>query len=288
MQQHQTTKFNVPTSWHQVTTAQYIALQEAEQQLLPVWSEMKATKARHDELNIICEDLLFSADAFAELDMKAHKTEMESLQTRFDELRRQYDLLTVKRIAILCNFSQEEVSLMPVLEVERLWALCSMIYSEPLEPLQPHVEADGAWSFKAVRPGAPHNIKACYYLRHLADYPACLHQVYHALLKQIRQLAEDATYARTSSELELVALFAMPRPENPVYIILGEKPDKIDFDSGKFNERLNAFWEAQKQALSQMPITLTKGITAFFLPHWKSYFKSRSLTPTTATDTAMF
>lgn len=280
---------HVPLTWHQVTTAQYIALQDAEQQLLPIWGEMKATKTRHDQLAAACEDLLFSADAFAALDLQAHKAEMENLQSRFDELRLQYDLLTVKRLAILCNLPPETVSLMPLSEVERLWALCSMIFSEPLEPLQPQVEADGAWSFKAVKPGAPHNIKTCYYLRHLADYPACLHQVYHTLLKQIRQLAEDAAATRTSSELELVALFAMPRPgENPVYIILGEKPDKIDFDTGKFNDRLNAFWEVQKQALSQMPITLLKGIAAFFLPHWKSYFKSQSLTPTTATDMAMF
>ena len=283
-----TIQVNLPVTWHEVSAAQYIALQEAEQQLLPVWNEMKNTKARHDVLNAACEYLLFSTDAFAELDLQAHKTEMETLQARFDDLSRQYNLLTIKRLSILCNLPQDTVSLMPFAEVERLWALCSSLYAQPLEPLPPHTEADGAWSFRAARPGAPANIKTCYYLRHLADYPACLHQVYHALLKQLRQLTAEADRQHTEAELELVALFAMPRPENPVYIIIGEKPEKIDFDSGKFNERLNAFWEAQKQALSQLPITLVKGIAAFFLPHWKSYFEGLSLTPITATGTAMF
>lgn len=278
-----------PSTWHQVTAAQYIALQEAEEQLLPIWGEMKAVKARHDLLNAACEDLLFSADLFAELDIQAHQTEMETLQNRFDVLRNQYDALTARRVSILYNLAPTDVALMPLAEVERLWALCSMLYDSPLEPLQPYTEADGSWSFRAARPGAAHNIKACWYLRHLAEYPTCLHQVYHALLKQIRQLAADAAKARTSAELELVALFAMPRPdENPVYIILGEKPDKIDFDTGRFNERLQLFWDNQKQQLAAMPITLLKGIAAFFLPHWKSYFRSQSLTPTTGTDTAMF
>lgn len=279
--------YRLPTLWEEVSVSAFIAAQKAEDYLLPLLAEMKQVKALHDTVLQEIETLFFSADELAELQLASKQTEADELAARFAALEADYQKLSLQRLSGLSGIAEETLLSMPVKEVERLMSVISLLYDAPFITQDPELESEGVWVCRAAQPSTPH-IKTRYYCRHLAEYPACIHQVYHTLMKKIRSLTEDARLERTEAELELAALFLMPRPAGLIYLITGEKPDKIDFDSGRFNEQLQAFWNRQKQEIAKMPITFLKGVVGFFLPHWESYFKSPNPELTTSTDMAMY
>jgi len=278
--------YSLPTRWEEVSVSAFIACQKIEDQLLPLLQQMQQVKARHEALLQEIEALFFSKDELAALDLASKNTEAEELANRFADLQAEYDKLSLQRISAISGIPQQELLQMQLSDVEFLQSLIGLLYEEPFLTQEPEFESEGVWVFKATHSARP-NIKTKYYCRHLAEYPACIHQVYHALLKKIRTLTDDARLERTEAELELAALFLMPRPAGMIYLITGEKPDKIDFDSGRFNEQLQDFWNRQKNEIAKLPITFLKGVMGFFLPHWQSFFKSQNQLPTTATGTAM-
>lgn len=283
----QNKEYRLPTQWMEVSVSAFIAAQKAEDYLLPLLAEMKQVKALHDAVLQEIETLFFSTDDFAALDLAAKQTEADELADRFADLQADYQKYSLQRLSGLSGIAEQTLLSMQVAEVEQLYTVISVLYDEPFITQDPELESEGVWVCRAAQPYNPH-IKTRYYCRHLAEYPACIHQVYHTLMKKIRSLAEDARLERTEAELELAALFLMPRPAGLIYLITGEKPDKIDFDSGRFNEQLQDFWTRQKQEIAKLPITFLKGVVGFFLPHWESYFKSRNPELTTSTDMAMY
>mgnify|MGYP007089160899 CR=1 FL=1 len=269
----------MPTNWEEVSVKRFIAAQKIEDTLLPLMAKMAEIKEVHDATLSEIEVLHFAVqkDEFAALDLAQRKTDAEALEKAFAELQNQYHELSVRRAMALASLDDEEYYTITDEEAELLKALTMMLYDQTFIAPQPHLIESGIWQLKAPRWAGNNSVKAVFYLRHLADYPTCLHQVYHALLKQINALTEQARMERTEAELELMSLFVLPKPDNIIYSIFGTKPDKIDFSSGKFNEQLQSYWKLRQSDLAEMPITFLKGVVGFFLPHWTTYFKSRYL-----------
>jgi len=282
------TEYNLPTSWEEVTVVSFINTQKIEDSLLPVLDRMKLFKTKHDEVLAELERLYFSDDEFKDLDIEAKKQEATRLEDEFNGLMSEYNRLSIDRLAAMLAVSKEELLQLTIADIERCQAIIGMLYDTKFQPYQPELINNGLWMCKTTVPAFRNqSIKTVYYCRHLAEYPACMHQVYHALIKKIRGLLEDARNERTEAELELVSLFLMPRPSHIIDYIIGDKPNKLDFDSGKFSELLNQFWDRQKEAISKLPITFLKGVIGFFLNHWEIYFKNLNRVLTTDIDMVM-
>ena len=279
--QIKTQEYTLPTKWEEVNVNTFIEVQRIEDRLLPVLDQMKTVKSLHDEALLRYETVFFGDD---ELEMAVVKTEVEELQEKFNSLIVSYNELSIQRLHRLSGIPMEELLSLSISEIERYKAVVGLLYDDPFEITKPELEENGVWTFRVSAPNLK-NVKQVYYCKHLAEYPACVHQVYHAMVKKIQALAEDARIERTEAELELVSLFLMPKPEGFIYLIVGENVNKLDFDTGKFNEQLNKFWDNQKKIIGQLPIQFLKSVVGFFLNHWQSYFENLSLIP--ITDTGM-
>lgn len=274
-------EYSIPTKWEEVTVNSFIEVQKIEDHLLPVLDQMKLVKELHVIAAREYEAAFFSKD---ELEMAAKKSEVEDLEEKFNRLIAEYNELSIQRLHKLSGIPMNELLSIPAGEIERYKAIAGLLYDAPFDLVSPELEENGVWSFR-VSPPNLRNVKQVFYCKHLAEYPACVHQVYHAMVKKIQALTEDARLERTDAELELAALFLMPKPEGVIYLIIGDNINKLDFDTGKFNEQLNKFWDNQKKIIGQLPITFLKSVISFFLNHWQSYFANLSLMP--ITDTGM-
>lgn len=282
--QIKTQEYTLPTKWEEVNVNTFIEVQKIEDRLLPVLDQMKSVKSLHDEAAKEYETLFFSNDEMKDLNMMVKLTEVEELQDKLNDLIVEYNELSIQRLQHLSGIPMNELLALSMSEIERYKAIVGLLYDDPFNLTKPELEDNGVWTFKVSAPKL-RNVKHIYYCKHLAEYPACVHQVYHAMVKKIQALTEDARMERTEAELELVSLFLMPKPEGFIYLIIGDNINKLDFDTGRFNEQLNKFWDNQKKIIGQLPITFLKSVTGFFLNHWQSYFESLSLMP--ITDTAM-
>ena len=267
-----------PTKWEEVSVSQFIALQQIEDELLPLLSQMNALKAEHDALLQEIETLYFSkgSNELAELEIASKKNQCADLESQVSAIKTRYAKLDSLRCCTLAGLSESDFYSNSFMEAELLRSLSLMLFDQPFTAQQPELEGEGVWVVRCPKIAGQPSVKVRYYLRHLAEYPTCIHQVYHALLKNIRNLSEKAAMERTAAELELASLFVLPRAEGILYALYGGKPEKIDFDSGKFNEKLEQYWQTRQKEMQMIPITALKGIIGFFLPHWESYFRNQA------------
>lgn len=278
-----------PTNWDEVSVAQFIELQKIEDELLPLLAQMNALKAEDDELSAEVEALYFAkaTNPLAEIGILSHNNRRDEIASDYNAIKIRYDKLDARRCMALAKLAEPDFYSISDTEVALLRSLAFMLFDQPFAPTQPESDGEGVWLVRCPKKAGQTSIKARYYLRHLADYPTCLHQVYHVLLKSLRGMVDGAANERTDAELELAALFVLPRPDNILYAIFGEKPEKIDFDSGAFSEKLQSYWKARQTELQDIPITALKGIIGFFLPHWQSYLKSQTPMQARQTSTDM-
>lgn len=269
---------NFPTNWDEVSVAQFIELQRIEDELLPLLAKMNALKAEDDGLAAEVEALYFSkaSNPLAEIGILSHNNRRDAILADYNAIKIRYDKLDARRCMALAKLAESDFYSITDAEVAYLRSLSFLLFSQEFVAQQPEIESEGVWIVRCPRVAGQQAVKVRYYLRHLADYPACIHQVYHAMLKSIRNLTEKAVAERTDAEIELAALFVLPKADEILYAIFGGKPEKIDFDSGTFSERLQQYWNVRQTEMQMIPITALKGVVGFFLPHWENYFKNKA------------